>query len=120
MSEKILIVDDDAGNVRLLESMVRMAGYAYESADSGEAALSWMANEVPMVVLLDIKMPEMDGYEVCRRMRENPATVDVPVLFVTAIGGQIDMIQVDEVGAQGYLVKPVRVNQLKAAIDELL
>ena len=120
MADRILIVDDDAGNIRLLESMVRVAGYPYDSVASGAGAIAWMANEVPRMVLLDIKMPEMDGYEVCRQIRANPKTADVPVLFVTAIGGQIDLIQVDEVGAQGYLVKPVREHELKAAIDELL
>ena len=85
---QILVVDDLAQNVKLLEAVLSPRGYAVIAAASGEEALQRVNEQVPDLVLLDVLMPGMDGYEVCRRLREDPATSYLPIVMVTAHGDQ--------------------------------
>jgi len=84
MPEKILIVDDDVDTLRLVGLMLQRQGYQISAATNGEQGLAKAFEEKPDVILLDIMMPDMDGYEVTRRLRKNPATETTPVLLFTA------------------------------------
>ena len=84
----VLVVDDLPQNVRLLEAVLSPKGFRVATASSGEEALDVLSKEHPDLVLLDILMPGMDGYEVCRRIREDPETAFLPVIMITASGGQ--------------------------------
>ena len=84
MSEKILIVDDDLESLKLISLMLQRRGYEVTAAQSGEQALSKIENENPNLIILDVMMPDMDGYEVCRYLRANPQTSHLPVIMFTA------------------------------------
>ena len=83
-SGHVLIVDDTPENIQVLGSLLRESDYNINVATSGKQALDALERVHPDLVLLDIMMPDMDGYEVCRRMKENPKTADIPVIFLTA------------------------------------
>lgn len=101
----ILIVDDVPQNVRLLEAMLARRGYRIERASSGEEALLRVRQTPPDLVLLDIIMPGIDGYEVCRRLRNTPATAMLPVVMITASGDQ-EELRTREAGADHFVTKP--------------
>ena len=84
-SKKILVVDDEPANVELMADVLRSAGYATLPANSGREALAVLAKEKPAAILLDMRMPGMDGFEVIRRVRENPETHDLPIMVITAM-----------------------------------
>ncbi len=105
-SGRILIVDDTTANLHVLLELLEPAGYAVLAARSGEQALSIAAKALPQLVLLDVNMPEMDGYEVCRRLKANPATATIPIVFVTADGRDEVEVAIREAGGAGVLHKP--------------
>lgn len=115
-----LIVDDDKMNGQLLSTMVERGGLVPHTASSGEEALQIAATLLPDIVILDIKMPDMDGYEVCRRLRQDPNTAETPVILVTASGYQLDPADVTAAGAQDFMVKPIRVRMLLDKLEEYL
>src|SRR6478609_4048588 len=129
MSARILVVDDIEANVRLLEAKLTAEYYDVLTASDGPTALAIAAKELPDIVLLDVMMPGMDGFQVCRRLKDDPATRHVPVVLVTALDGRADRIQGLEAGASDFLTKPIddvmlfaRVRSLtrfKLVIDEL-
>ena len=103
----VLIVDDTPDNVQLL-SEVLGAGYRTKAATNGNRALKIaFSDDPPDLVLLDIMMPDMDGFEVCRRLKENPVTRRVPVIFVTAMNEMVDEQKGFAVGAVDYITKPI-------------
>ncbi len=108
MSARVLVVDDIPVNVRLLEAKLSAEYYDIITATSGAEALEIIESEPPDIVLLDVMMPEMDGFEVCRRIKENPATALLPVIMVTALNEQSDRVTGLEAGADDFLTKPVR------------
>jgi PAS domain S-box-containing protein len=114
---KILIVDDTAANLRLLHRILTGQGYVTHPANSGETALQFMQTVVPDIVLLDVMMPEMDGYELCRRMKANERLRDVPVIFVSAQDAAWDKVKAFSVGAVDYVVKPIDETELLARLD---
>lgn len=116
---KILIVDDTPKNIKLLEAVLIPRGYALAAATSGPEALEKVASERPDLVLLDIVMPGMDGYEVCRRLREDPATHLLPVVMITASGEQ-EKIKAIETGADDFIPKPFNQAELLARVKSLL
>jgi len=106
--QRILIVDDSPVNIKLLNGILRQ-DYQISVATNGKDALEIVnLKEQPQLILLDIIMPEMDGYEVCRRLQANPQTCDIPVLFVTAMSEIEDETKGLELGAVDYLTKPIR------------
>src|SRR5512138_3008514 len=120
MAEKILIVDDDVDTLRLVGLMLQRQGYVIVAATSGEQGLERAFEERPDVILLDVMMPEMDGYEVTRRLRKNPVTSTTPILLFTAKTQLDDKVTGFEAGADDYLTKPTHPAELQTHIRALL
>jgi DNA-binding response OmpR family regulator len=108
----ILIVDDVPKNIQLLGSILKEENYELEFATSGKEALEWLDSKPFDLVLLDIMMPEMDGFEVCRKIKESPATRDISVIFLTAKADFQSIIQGFEIGAVDYITKPYNRKEL--------
>lgn len=119
MSERVLLVDDKEQNRRLIEAMLAPYGYAISSASSGEEALHIAATEPPDLILLDVVMPGMNGYEVCRRLRADDATRFLPVVMVTANPAQDKVAGIDA-GADDFIVEPFDRHELLARVRSLL
>ena len=120
MSEKILIVDDDLDTLRLVGLMLQRQGYQISAATNGQQGLDKAFEEDPDLILLDVMMPDMDGYEVTRRLRQNPATSNTPILMFTAKTQLDDKVIGFEVGANDYLTKPTHPSELQARVKTLL
>jgi pilus assembly protein CpaE len=120
MSEKILIIDDDLDTLRLVGLMLQRQGYQISAATNGQQGLDKAFEEDPDLILLDVMMPDMDGYEVTRRLRQNPSTMETPVLMFTAKTQLDDKVMGFEVGANDYLTKPTHPAELQARVKTLL
>ncbi len=120
MSARILVVDDILPNVKLLEAKLKGEYYDVLTATNGEDALEIAARDMPDMVLLDIMMPGMDGFEVCTRMKSNPKTAHIPVVMVTALTDATDRVRGLEVGADDFLSKPVNDTALMARVRSLI
>ncbi len=118
MSHKgsILAVDDTPASLKLLTDLLKEDGYEVRAAINGELALHAASQNPPELVLLDIRMPGMDGYEVCRRLKAQPSTRDVPVIFVSAATESDEKVQGFSVGAIDYVTKPYQRNELLARV----
>ncbi|MFP4033181.1 MAG: diguanylate cyclase [Desulfococcaceae bacterium] len=114
--ETILIVDDVPKNIQLVANILKGEGYSLAFAQSGEKALDLTASASLDLILLDIMMPGMDGFEVCRRLKADPILREVPVLFLTAKTDTESVVQGFEVGAQDYVMKPVKETELLARV----
>jgi two-component system phosphate regulon response regulator PhoB len=108
----VLIVDDEADLASLLDFNLKQAGLETAIAGTGESALSLARSRVPDVVLLDLMLPDISGKEVCRRLRADPKTKDVPVVMLTARGEEADRVEGFEVGADDYVTKPFSPREL--------
>jgi adenylate cyclase len=116
----ILVVDDTPANVKLLVDVLSAKGYALSAAVYGEVALAKIATQAPDLVLLDIMMPGLSGYEVCRRIRADPATALLPVVLCTSLDPHQERINGIEAGADDFLSKPVNQQELFARVKSLL
>jgi DNA-binding response OmpR family regulator len=112
----ILIVDDEPKNIQLLGSLLREKGYRVEFALDGAKALTWLEDKPFDLVLLDIMMPGMDGYEVCRRIKENLSTRHIPVIFLTARTETDDIVKGFDAGGSDYVTKPFKTPELLARV----
>src|SRR6185312_14497739 len=117
---KVLVVDDTPHNVKLLADLLAVKGYAVATAVNGEEALVKVASEDPALVLLDIMMPGLSGYDVCRRLRADPRTALLPVVLVTSLDPQDERVKGIEAGADDFLGKPINQPELFARVRSLL
>ena len=120
LPSKILVVDDSSDNVKLLTKLLTGNGYTVLKAYAGREALSLLEREQPDLILLDIMMPEMSGYDVCRKVRENPVTALLPVIMVTALDATHERIKGIEAGADDFITKPINLHELLARVQSLL
>jgi CheY-like chemotaxis protein len=119
-SGDILVVDDQPVNVRLLATMLSQLGYKVRKATSGEMALTAIQAELPDLILLDITMPQMDGYELCEILKKDPRTAEIPVIFVSALDEAMDKTKAFEVGAADYVAKPFQWAEVQARVKTQL
>ena len=117
---KILVVDDEVNITQILKFSIGAEGFEVITAQNGEEAIERARRERPDLIILDIMMPKIDGYEACRILKANPLTKNIPVLLLTAKGRDIDRRLGYEVGATDYIVKPFSPNKLIERIHRLL
>jgi class 3 adenylate cyclase len=117
---KILVVDDNRDNIELVKDIIEVAGHTVVSADDGASALIIAPEQLPDLILLDVNMPGMDGFEVCRQLKQNPATNGIPVIMLTAQSDVDSRVKGLAVGADDYLAKPFSPRELMARVDRSL
>jgi DNA-binding response OmpR family regulator len=118
--QTVLIVDDEPNIVLALEFLLERAGWRVLVARDGQEALDALARELPDLVLLDVMLPRVSGYDVCQRIRDNPAWRGVRVLMLTAKGREVEVTKGLALGADGYVTKPFSTDELLARIRTLL
>jgi two-component system, sensor histidine kinase and response regulator len=116
----ILIVDDTPDNVRFLTAILTEQGYKVRGVTRGKTALMGVQAQLPDLILLDIIMPEMDGFELCRTLKSNPVTLDIPVIFISALNEVTDKVQGLNIGAIDYITKPFQVQEVLARVETQL
>jgi twitching motility two-component system response regulator PilG len=117
---RILVVEDEESLLKLESILLSSKGYNVTGVMDGKSALEEVMARRPDLVILDIMLPEIDGFEVCRRIRENPATSTIPVVMLTAKKNSQDVARGTEVGANAYLTKPFKSAKVIEVIEELL
>lgn len=117
---KILVVDDEPNIVISLEFLLRQAGYELEVVRDGPAVLVAVARFRPDLILLDVMLPGLDGYEVLRELRADPATADIKIILLTALGREVDRLKGLDLGADLYFSKPFSTRELVKAVRDCL
>ena len=120
MGKRILIADDEPNSVVSLEFLMKQKGYAVRVASTGEDALAAIGEFGPDLILLDVMMPRMSGYDLCQRVRENPAWQAIRIIMLSAKGRDIEVTKGMAVGADAYVTKPFSTKDLIAKVQELL
>jgi len=120
MGKKILIADDEPNIVVSLEFLMKQKGYVVRVANTGEEALAAIGEFGPDLILLDVMMPHMSGYDLCQRVRENPAWQAIKIIMLSAKGRDIEVTKGMAVGADAYVTKPFSTKDLIAKVQELL
>jgi DNA-binding response OmpR family regulator len=120
MAKKVLIVDDEPSLIVALQFLMEQNGYDTMVAFSGEEAMETIARQHPDLILLDIMLPVVDGFEVCQRVRENPEWKDIRIVLVTALGSEANAAKGLALGADAYITKPFANADLVAKVRELL
>jgi DNA-binding response OmpR family regulator len=120
MAKKVLIVDDEVNIVISIEFLLKQAGYQVRLAHNGEEAMEHVADFQPDLILLDVMMPKINGFEVCRRVRENPAWRDIKIVMLTAKGREVEVTKGLSLGADAYIVKPFSTKELMAEVKHIL
>ena len=114
---RILVVDDTSANIQAVTAILREHGYQISVATNGRQALSVLERVRPDLILLDVLMPEMDGFEACRRIKHNPDLHDIPIIFLTAKTDATDIVRGFELGAVDYVPKPFNAFELLARVN---
>jgi len=117
MKANILVVDDTPANLRLLVGLLKKQGYTVRPAPTGKHALAVARTEEIDLILLDIMMPEMDGYEICRHLKAQDATHDIPILFLSALDAPFDKVKAFELGGVDYITKPFQAEEVLARVS---
>ncbi|MDA0866927.1 MAG: response regulator, partial [Cyanobacteria bacterium] len=117
---EILIVDDTPDNLRLLSAILRNQGFEVRKALNGKRAIASIQAVSPDLILLDIRMPDMNGYEVCEYLKADPSTADIPVIFISALDDTLDKINAFAVGGVDYITKPFQEAEVLARIENQL
>lgn len=117
---KVLVVDDTEANIKLIRALLKGAGYDVVTATCGAAALTVAASEHPDLILLDIMMPDLTGFEVCQRLRAAPETRHIPIVFLTALHELDDHVKAMDVGGDDFLTKPINKLELLTRVRSLL
>ena len=112
----IFIVDDDASNLKMLEKMLIAAEYKVQSYLSGDMALRACENSPPDLILLDINMPTMNGYEVCLRIKSKPKLKDIPIIFISGLSDTAEKVEAFKCGGVDYLTKPFHLEELRSRV----
>jgi two-component system phosphate regulon response regulator PhoB len=120
MKAKILVVDDEPDVLELIDANLRTAGYDVALATDGAEALRKARDAAPQLIVLDLMLPEMDGLEVCKALRRDPATRPIPIIMLTARASEIDRVLGLELGADDYVTKPFSLRELVLRIRKLL
>jgi DNA-binding response OmpR family regulator len=120
MAAKILVVDDERDAIELMTASLEGAGYEVLAATDGMQALHQARRHLPDVILLDLMLPDIDGFSLCEILRCQPSTTGIPIILLTALGGEIPRLHGLEVGAVDYCVKPVRVRDLMKRVESTL
>jgi CheY-like chemotaxis protein len=118
--KRILICDDDPAILRVLEVNLEIEGYQVLAAQNGEEAVEVATKELPDLVILDIMMPRLDGYQACEKLKANDATRDIPVVFLSATAQQSDIQRGKDYGVADYLTKPFDPMDLLGVVERLL
>jgi two-component system phosphate regulon response regulator PhoB len=117
---KILVVDDEPDAVELVAFNLRQAGYSVTTAAEGSEALQKARTQVPDLIVLDVMLPEMDGFEICKLLRHDPATARLPIIMLTAKAAEVDRVLGLELGADDYLTKPFSPRELMLRVKKVL
>jgi DNA-binding response OmpR family regulator len=120
MGKRILIADDEPNIVVSLEFLMKQRGYEVKVVGSGEEALAAVGEFAPDLILLDVMMPRMSGYDVCQRVRENPAWQGIRIIMLSAKGRDVEVSKGIAVGADAYVTKPFSTKDLIAKVGEML
>jgi two-component system, OmpR family, alkaline phosphatase synthesis response regulator PhoP len=120
MTSKVLIVEDEQGIVHLLRSRLEPEGFQVIAANNGQEGLRAVTEARPDLVILDLTLPDLDGYEVCRRIRRQPETARLPILVLSGRAEEIDKVVMLELGADDYVTKPFNAKELVARVKTLL
>ncbi len=115
-NERILVADDNPNNLRVMESILREFGCAVRVVLDGEAAVKSAHAELPGLIILDIHMPKLDGFDTCARLKESEKTRDIPIIFASALNEEFHKVRGFEVGAVDYVTKPLQMEELRARI----
>ena len=117
MTARILVVDDTPANIQTLAATLKPQGYQVSVATNGQQALEVMSRIQPDLILMDIMMPEMDGFEACERIKATPAWHEIPIIFLTAKTETADLVMGFELGAVDYVAKPFNAHELLARVN---
>ena len=120
MQKKILIVEDEESLLKLESILLTTKGYLVQGTTTGLAALEAIAEDVPDLILLDVMLPELNGFEVCERLKADPKTRHIPIILLTARKTPEDVSRGEEVGADQYITKPFKSATVMETIDQLL
>jgi DNA-binding response OmpR family regulator len=120
MMNTILIAEDERDIRELLDFTLRYNGYEVIAASNGEEALELIQREMPDLILLDVRMPRIDGYEVCKALKAEPTTSSIPVVFLSAKGQEAEVEAGMQLGAEAYILKPFSPNELASRVGDLL
>ena len=119
LKQNILIVDDHPESLRLLSQILSQRGYKVRPTRDGKLALNFARSTPPDLILLDIMMPAMDGYQVCEQLKACPQTKDIPVIFISALNELFDKVKAFSLGGVDYITKPFQVEEVVARVENL-